>query len=85
MEPNYFITFNKDMDFYCSYYNNFLRLNIPECIIYSKKGATLNIRKNYILNRLKIWAQDSAILIAIGRSVLFLICYTVAIPYTILN
>ncbi len=42
MEPNYFITFNRDADSYYSYYNNSLCLKKPKCIIYSEKGAALN-------------------------------------------
>jgi len=54
VEPDCFITSNRDADSCYSYCNDSLRLEKPERTIYSKKGAALNIRKNYILNKLKI-------------------------------
>ena len=55
-EPNHFITSNRDADFYCSYYNDSLCLKKPKRTVYSKKGVAFDIKKNYILNKLKIWA-----------------------------
>jgi len=40
----------------CSNYNESLQLKIPKHIIYSKRGAALDIKKNYILKKLKEWA-----------------------------
>jgi hypothetical protein len=54
MEPADFITFNRDAESCYSYYNEFFCLKVPKHIIYNKKGAAFNIRKNFILNRLKI-------------------------------
>lgn len=51
-----FITSNKDTKSYYSRCNKFLRLKVSERIIYNKKGAAFNAKKNFILNRLKIWA-----------------------------
>ena len=85
VEPDYFITSNRDADSCCSYYNNFLRLKIPERIIYGEKGVAFDIRKIHILNRLKIWAQDVAILKTIKGLFRFLAYYTVVVPHTILN
>ena len=56
VEPNKSITFNTDTNSYYSNCNKFLKLLTPERTIYSKKGATLNVKKNYILNRLEEWA-----------------------------
>ena len=56
MEPNCFITFNRDVNSCYSYYNNSLRLKNPERTVYSKKRAAFNVKKNYIFNKLEIWA-----------------------------
>jgi hypothetical protein len=53
-EPTNFITSNRDVKSCYSRYNKFLYLKVPKRIIYSKKGVALDIRKNYVLNRLKI-------------------------------
>ena len=42
-EPNYFISFNTDVDFCCSRYNSFFKLKVPEHTIYRERGAALNI------------------------------------------
>ena len=80
-----FITSNRDAKSCYSYCNEFLYLKVPKRIIYDKKRAAFNIKKNFILNRLKIQAQDLAVLKVIGRSAIFLIYYTVAVPHTMLN
>ena len=51
-EPNALITANTNKSSYCSYYNNSLQLKMPKYKIYNKKGANLDIKKNYILKRL---------------------------------
>ena len=83
-KPNALITANTDKGSCYSYYNNSLELKTPEYKIYNKKGASLDIKKNYILKRLQTWAQTAAVPIAISRSALFLIYYTVAVLYTML-
>ena len=55
-ELNKSITFNTDTNSCYSNYNKFFKLPTPKHTIYSKKGATLNAKKNYILDRLKEWA-----------------------------
>ena len=54
-------------------------------MVYSEKGVVLNIKKNYILNKLKIWAQDSATLKTLNRLLIFPAYYSVAIPHIMLN
>ena len=54
-------------------------------MVYSEKGAVFNIKKNYILNKLKIWAQDLAILKTLSGFLMFLIYYTLAVLYIMLN
>ena len=51
-EPDALITTNTNKGFCYSHYNNSLQLKTPECKIYNKKGANLDIKKNYILKRL---------------------------------
>ena len=59
---NYFTEFkesiasNTDPNSCYSNYNKSLELPTPKRTIYYKKGATLNARKNYILDRLEKWA-----------------------------
>ena len=83
-KPNTLITANTDKGSYYSYYNNSLQLRTPEREIYNKKGANLDAKKNYILKRLQTWAQILVVPIAISRSALFPIYYTVAVLYTML-
>ena len=84
-EPNHFISSNTDADFCCSYCNSFLELKVPKCTIYRKRGAALNIQKNYILNKLKAWAENSVLPKVIEGFRLFPKCYTATIPHNILN
>ena len=42
-KPNALITANTNKGFYYSCYNNSLKLKTPECKIYNKKRASLNI------------------------------------------
>ena len=84
-EPDYFINSNTDADFYCSCYNSFLELKVSKRTMYRERGAALNIQKNYILNKLKAWAENSVLLKVIKGFRLFLIYYTTAILYNILN
>ena len=84
VEPDKFITFNIDTNSYYSNYNKSLELLTPEYTIYSKKGATFNTKKNYILDRLEEWAQAYIVPTAIGNLLLFPLYYTTAVPYLLL-
>ena len=83
-EPDKSITSNTDTNSCCSNCNKFFELPTPEHTIYSKKGATLNAKKNYILDRLEEWARAYVVFIAIGNLSLFLPYYTTAVLYPLL-
>lgn len=83
-EPDALITVNTDKGSCCSYCNDSLQLRTPEREIYNEKGANLDAKKNYILERLQTWAQASAVPAAIGRSALFPTHYTVTVLYTMI-
>ena len=51
-KPDALIAANTNKGSYCSHCNDSFQLKTPKCEIYNKKGANLDIKKNYILKRL---------------------------------
>ena len=84
-EPDNFMTSNRDADSCCSYYNNSLCLEKPERIMYSERGVTFNIKKNYIFDKLKIWAQDLVTPKALSGFLMFSMYYTLTVSHAMLN
>ena len=57
---------------------------MPEWTIYYEKGVALNAKKDYILNRLIKWAKKYTIYLVTYKSALYLVYYTIIIPYPLL-